>query len=93
MIQFKNQVKLNVFLLGSYDILIGMDSQGKHKLVLNFFEKTFTCLDDKGETIIVKGIPRKFFIKHISALQMKKYVCKGCKVFVVHVMNDEHMNK
>ena len=24
---------------------------------------------------------------------MKKYVCKGCKVFVVHVMNGGHMNK
>ena len=24
---------------------------------------------------------------------MKKFVRKGCKVFVVHVMNDKHMNK
>ena len=24
---------------------------------------------------------------------MKNFVRKGCKVFVVHVMNDEHMNK
>ena len=24
---------------------------------------------------------------------MKKYVRKGCKVFVVHVMNDEFINK
>ena len=24
---------------------------------------------------------------------MKKFVCKGCNFFVVHVMNDEHMNK
>ena len=24
---------------------------------------------------------------------MKKYVWKGCKVFDVHVMNAEHMNK
>ena len=24
---------------------------------------------------------------------MKKSICKGCKVFVVHVMNDMHMNK
>ena len=53
----------------------------------------FTCLDEKGETIIVKWIPRKVFVRHISYLQMKKSVCKGCKVFVVHVMNDEHMNK
>ena len=24
---------------------------------------------------------------------MKKYVCKGCKFVVVHVMNNKHMDK
>ena len=56
--QFKTQVKLNVLPLGSCDVLIGMDWLEKHRVVLNFFEKTFTCLDEKRETIIVKGIPR-----------------------------------
>ena len=41
----------------------------------------------------MKGIPRKVSVGQISALQMKKYVRKGCKVFVVHVMNDEFINK
>ena len=91
--QFKTQVKLNVLPLGSYNVLIGMDWLEKHKVVLNCFEKTFTCLDEKWETIIIKGIPRKYFVRQISTLQIKKSVCKGCKVFVVHVMNDEHMNK
>ena len=93
MSQFKTQVKLNVLPLGSYDVLIGMDWLEKHRVVLNCFEKTFTCLDEKGETIIVKGIPRKVYVRQISTLQMKKSLGKGCKVFVVHVMNDEHMNK
>ena len=93
MSQFKTQVKLNVLPLGSYDFLICMDSLEKRRVVLNCFEKTFTCLDEKGETIIVKEIPRKFYIIHISSLQMKNYGCKGCKVVFVHVMNDEHMNK
>ena len=65
----------------------------KHKVVLNCFEKTFTCLDDKVERITIKGIPRKVYVRQISALQMKKVVHKGCKVFVVHVMNEKHMNK
>ena len=86
-------MKLNVLPLGSYDVLIGMDWPEKQRVVLNCFEKTFTCLDGKGETIIVKGIPRKFYVRQISTLQMKKFVRKGCKVFVVNVMNDEHMNK
>ena len=41
----------------------------------------------------MKGIPRNVYVRHVSALQMKNYVRKGCKFFVVHVMNDEHMNK
>ena len=57
------------------------------------FWETFTCLDNKGEIIRVKWIPRKVSIRQISSLQMKKYVRKGCKFFGVHVMNDEHMNK
>ena len=86
-------MKLNLLLLGSYDVLIGMGWLEKHIVDLNYFEKAFTWLDDKGETVTVKGIPRKVFVRQNSALQMKKYVHKGCKFFVVHVMNDEHMNK
>ena len=92
MSQFKTQVKLNVLPLGSYDVLIGMDFLEKHEVVLKCFEKTFTCLNEKRETIIVKEKPRKISVRHISALQMKKNVRKGCKVFFVHVMRDEHMS-
>ena len=63
MSQFKTQVKLNFIPLGSYNVLIGMDWIEKHRLVLNCFEKTFTCLDEKGKTIIVKGIPRKVYVR------------------------------
>ena len=66
--QFKTSVKLNVLLLGSYDVLIGMDWLEQHQVVLNFFYKTFTYLNNEGETVIVKGIRRKTTIKQISAL-------------------------
>ena len=82
MSQFKTQVKLIVLPLGSYDVIIGMDWLEKHKVVLNCFEKTFTCLDDKGEIVIVKGIARKVSVRHISTLQMKKFVRKSCKVLL-----------
>ena len=73
--------------------LIGMDWLEKQKIILNCFEKTFTCLDDNEERVAVKGIPRKVYVRQMSILQMKKFVCKGCKVFAVYVMNNEHMNK
>ena len=93
MSQFKTWAKLNVLPLGSYDVLIGMDWLEKRKVILNYFKKTFTCLDDKGERVTVKGIPRKVYVRQILALKMKKVVWKGCKVFVVHIINKEHMDK
>ena len=47
MSQFKTQVKLNVLSLGYYDVLVGMDWMERHQVVLNCFEKNFTCLNDK----------------------------------------------
>jgi hypothetical protein len=42
-------VDLNIILLGSYDIIIGMDSLDKHHFVLDGHRKTFTCLDGDGK--------------------------------------------
>ena len=38
-------VKLNVFPLGSYDLLIGMDWLEQHRVILNCYDQTFTCLN------------------------------------------------
>ena len=57
--QLETSVKLNVLSLGSYDVLIGMDWLEQHRVVLNCFDKTFTCVNHEGETIIVTIIPRK----------------------------------
>lgn len=86
---FRTHVNLNVLPLGSYDVLIGMDWLEKHKVLLIFFEKTFTCVNEKEQTVVVKGIPRKVYVWKIYALQMKRSVRKGCKVFVVHEINNE----
>ena len=32
-------------------------------------------------------------VRQILSLQMKKHVRKGCKVFDVHIINNEHMDK
>ena len=61
--QFETSVKLNVLPLGSYDMLIGMDWLEQHRVVLNCFNKTFTCVNNEGEIVIVTGIPRKTAIK------------------------------
>ena len=61
--QFETFVKLNVLTLGSYDMLIGMDWLEQHRVVLNCFDKTFTCVNNDGEIVNAKGIPRKTTIR------------------------------
>ena len=60
--------------------------------MLNYFDKTFTCVNNEGETVIVTGIPRKTTIRQIYSLQLKRVVRKGCKAFVVTVTDKEHIN-
>ena len=66
--ELNTHADLNILLLGSYDLLIGMDWLGKHRVMLNYYHKTFTCLDDNGNTINVKGIAKKVTIREISTL-------------------------
>ena len=72
----KMQACLNIIPLRSYDLFIGIDSLEEHRVILNYYDKRFSCLDDEGNTIVVKGIPRKVTIREISALQVKMYAHK-----------------
>ena len=81
---------LNILPLGSYNLLIRIDWLEKHGVMLNCFDKTFTCIDDTRNTIQVKWIPKRFTIKEISAMQIKRSVRKWCKVFGVYVMDDKN---
>ena len=87
--KFETVVKLNVFPLGSYDLLIGMDWLEQHRVILNCYDKTFTCLNNDEQPVIVKGIRRKTMVRQISALQLKRAVRKGCKAYAVTITNEE----
>ena len=86
---FLTHVNVNIFPLGSHDALIEMYWLEENIFLLNYFDKTFTCIDDNGNNIKVKGIPRKVTIKEISSLQMKISVRKICRVFAFYIMNDK----
>jgi hypothetical protein len=62
------KVDLNIIPLGSYGFLIGMDWLCKHHVVLDCYNKVFTCLDEEGNLRTVQGIPRTVSIREISAL-------------------------
>ena len=90
---FETVVKLDVLPLGSYDLLIGMDWLEQHRVILNCYDKTFTCLNSDGKPVSVKGIPRKTTIRKISALQLKRAVRKGCKAYAVTINDKESLIK
>ena len=67
-------IDLNVLPLGSYDVLIGMDWLEAHRVKLDCYIKTFECIDEEGNPIVVRGIPKVIFVRQISAMQLTSFV-------------------
>jgi hypothetical protein len=80
-----SRADLNIFPLGSYDCLIGMDWLDQHHAILDYHNKAFTFLDEEGNLRTVQGIPRVVTIREISTLQLKKCYRKGCQIFASHM--------
>ena len=68
----------NVLPLGSYDIA--------HIANLDCYNKTFECLDEKGNLRVVKGFPKVISRRKSSAMQLKKFYGNGCRVYATHVL-------
>ena len=56
-------VDMNVLPLGSYGVLIGMDSLEAHKVKLDCYNKTFECMDEEGNPRVVGGIPKVISVR------------------------------
>jgi hypothetical protein len=87
-----NKEYLNIFPLGSYDCLIGMDWLDQHHAILHCHNKEFTCLDEEGNHRAVQGIPRVVTICEISTMQLNERYRKGCQIFAAH-MDEEPKDK
>ena len=72
--------------LGFYDVLIGMDWLEAHRVKLDCYNKTFECMDEEGNPIVVKGIPKVISVRQISAMQLKKFCRKGCQLYETHIL-------
>jgi hypothetical protein len=59
---------LNIFHLGSYDCLIGMNWLDQHHVILDCHNNEFTCLDEEGNLRTIQGIPRAIVVREISAM-------------------------
>ena len=77
----KTVANLDILPLGSYHVLVGMDWLEPHRVVLDYYGKTITCLTDKEQQVEVKGIPRPVSLRKITALQLKRCLGKRCQVY------------
>ena len=79
------KLNLNVLPLGSYDAIIGMDWLERHRAKLDCYEKVVEYIDEEGRMIFVNGIPKQVLVRHISALQLRKFYKKGCQFYLAHI--------
>ncbi|GKE17280.1 putative reverse transcriptase domain-containing protein, partial [Tanacetum coccineum] len=78
--------------LGTFDIIIGMDWLVKHDAVIVCGEK-FVRIPSGNKRLIVesdKGVSR---LKFISCIKARKYVERGCHLFLAHVTEKESKEK
>ena len=81
-------VDLNVLPLGSYEVLIGMDWLEAHRVNIVCYNKTFECMDEEGNPVVVKGIPKVISVRQISAMQLKKFYRNGFQLFATHILEE-----
>lgn len=65
---FLNTIELNIFPLGLYDDLIGMDWMEKHRAKVECYSNIVEFYDNEGKSIKIKGVSESVPIKQILNL-------------------------
>jgi hypothetical protein len=87
--EFVASVNLFVTTLGSYDIVIGMDWLESHNMILNCKMKRLSLIDDLGQNRVIVGRNQGVSLRFITSLQLKKNMCKGCKLYAILSLNEK----
>jgi hypothetical protein len=59
-------------ILGSYEIVIGMDWLESHDVILNYKMKRLSLIDDEGQRRVIVGRNQGVSLRFISSLQLQK---------------------
>ncbi|GJS04119.1 putative reverse transcriptase domain-containing protein [Tanacetum coccineum] len=78
--------------LGTFDVIIGMDWLVKHDALI-VCEKKEVHIPVKGKMLVVKGNCDESRLKVVSCIKARKYIERGCHLFVAHVMEREPKEK
>ena len=53
---------------------------------LDCYNKIFECMDEEGNPVVVKGIPKVISVRQVSVMQLKKFCRKGCQLYAAHIL-------
>jgi hypothetical protein len=56
-------------------------------VILNCYENSFLYKDGNNTVTTLHGIRKPIYVRQILAMKFKKYINKGCKVYVIQVTN------
>jgi hypothetical protein len=87
--EFVTRVNLYVTILGSYDVVIGMDWLETHEAILNCKTKRLSLVDDEGHRRAIVGRNQGVSLRFVSSLQLQKSMRKGCKLYAILALNEK----
>jgi hypothetical protein len=87
--EFFTRIDLYVMILGSYDVMMGMDWLESHEAILNCKTKWLSLVDDEGQRHVIVGRNRGVSLRFISSLQLRKSLHKGCKLYAILALNEK----
>ncbi|GJR18500.1 putative reverse transcriptase domain-containing protein [Tanacetum coccineum] len=86
------EIDLMLIELGTFDVIIGMDWLVKNDAVIVCGKKC-VHIPYENKTLVVEGDKGGFRLKVISCIKARKYVEKGCHLFLAHVTKKKSKEK
>jgi hypothetical protein len=71
--EFVTRFNLYITILGSYDVVIGMDWLESHEAILNCKTKWLSLVDDEGQRCVIVEQNQGVSLRFVSSLQLWKY--------------------
>ncbi|GJY80338.1 putative reverse transcriptase domain-containing protein [Tanacetum coccineum] len=86
------EINLMPIELGTFDVIIGIDWLFKHDVVIVCSEKVVR-IPYRDKTLIVEGDKGISRLKVISCIKARKYIERGCHLFLAHVTESKSKEK
>ncbi|GJX21106.1 putative reverse transcriptase domain-containing protein [Tanacetum coccineum] len=78
--------------LDSFDVIIGMDWLSKYHAII-IYDAIIVHIPIDGETLVIRGDRSKTRLSLISCIKTKRYISRGCQVFIAQVMEKKSDEK